>query len=165
MLPILFGLKRGVVGISAHYRVPTQIVFSNSLCFPRFFPVQPQIFPVPIYIICNYYIHKTMLADLFSFWKKEKIFAENIAISFPFRIREFYNLMPTKFPVFPVFWQNFQIPCVFFWPFSLFYLCHCYLATRWHHWCGAAVTFLVIGLRLDLEKKKKKNQNTNDRLS
>ena len=30
-------------------RVPTQIVFSNSLCFSCVFPVQPQIFPVPIY--------------------------------------------------------------------------------------------------------------------
>ena len=34
---------------------------------PCFFPVQPQIYLVPIYIICDYYIHKTDLADLSSF--------------------------------------------------------------------------------------------------
>ena len=48
-------------------RVPTQIVFSNSLCFPCVFPVQSQIFPVPIYIICDYYIDETDLADLSNF--------------------------------------------------------------------------------------------------
>ena len=31
-------------------RVPTSISFSNSLRFPCFFPVRPQIFPVPIYV-------------------------------------------------------------------------------------------------------------------
>ena len=41
--------------------VPTQIVYSNSLCFSRFFPIQLQIFPMPIYIICDYHIHKTDL--------------------------------------------------------------------------------------------------------
>ena len=40
-------------------RVPTQIAFSNSLCFPGSFPVQPKMFPVPIYVIHNYCIHKT----------------------------------------------------------------------------------------------------------
>ena len=52
------------------FRVPTQIVFSNSLCFPCVFPVQSQFFPVPISIICDYYIHKTDLAYLSSFWEK-----------------------------------------------------------------------------------------------
>ena len=33
---------------------------------PCVFPVRPQIFPVPIYMICDYYIHKTDLADLSS---------------------------------------------------------------------------------------------------
>ena len=59
-------------------RVPTQIVLSNSLCFPCVFPVQSQIFPVPISIICDYY-----------FWEKKEIFAANIAISFTFGVREF----------------------------------------------------------------------------
>ena len=57
-----------------------------------------------------------------------EIFAANIAVSFTFRIREF-TTWASKIPcVFPVFCQNFQIPCVFpdrefFWPFSLFSLC------------------------------------------
>ena len=35
-------------------RVPTQVAFSNSLCFLCSFPVRLQIFPVPIYEICDY---------------------------------------------------------------------------------------------------------------
>ena len=34
---------------------------------PCVFPVQLQIFPVPIYLICDY--DKTDLADLFIFWE------------------------------------------------------------------------------------------------
>ena len=56
------------------YRVPTQIVFE----IPCVFPVQLQIFPVPIYIICDYYIHKTELVDLSSFLEKNGIFCGNI---------------------------------------------------------------------------------------
>ena len=56
---------------------------------PCVFPVRPQIFPVPIYIMCEYYIHRTDLADLFSFWKKMDVFAATIVISFTFRIRTF----------------------------------------------------------------------------
>ena len=36
---------------------------------PCVFPVRPQIFPVPIYIICEYNIHRNDLVDLSSFWK------------------------------------------------------------------------------------------------
>ena len=39
-----------------------QVTHSNCilkfLCFPCLFPVLLQIFPVPIYMICDYYIHK-----------------------------------------------------------------------------------------------------------
>ena len=70
-------------------RVPTQIAFSNSLCFPCFVLVRRQIFPVPIYVICDYYIHKTDWADLSSFKKNLEISAANYVISFTFRIREF----------------------------------------------------------------------------
>ena len=77
--------------------VPTQIVFSNSLCFSCLFPVQPQIFPVPIYMICNYNIHKT---DVSSLKKNYLLPLESGNL----------QLEQTKFPV---FWQNFQIPCVF----------------------------------------------------
>ena len=74
------------------------------------FPVQPQIFPVPTYVFCDYYIHKIDLADLSSFCKKNGTFVETIAIFFTFTALESGNLQleQTKFPV---FWQNFQIPC------------------------------------------------------
>ena len=48
---------------------------------------------MPIYIICEYYIHRTDLADLWIF------FASTITISFTFRIRTFTT------------WAN-KIPCV-----------------------------------------------------
>ena len=48
-----------------------------------------QMFPEPIYVICDYYIHKTDLADLSRFNFFFEIFAANIEISFTFRIREF----------------------------------------------------------------------------
>ena len=108
-------------------RVPTQIVFSNSCVFPVFFPVRLQTFPVPINIICDYYIHKTDFADLSSFWKKMDFFATNTQ-SLLLLESEHLLLELTKFLV---FWQNFQIPWVFpdrdvFLPFSLFSLCRGY---------------------------------------
>ena len=95
--------------------------------FPVFFPVQPQIFPVPISIICNYYIHKTDLADLSSFWEKWK-FSRQIS-QYPLPLAS--GNLEVEQTKFPVFWQIFQIPCVFpdrelFWPFSLFSLCRGY---------------------------------------
>ena len=66
-------------------RVPTLIAFSNSL----FFPVRRQIFPVQIYMVCDYYIHISFLADLSSFKKKLGFFG-------------------VIFPVFPVQW----VPCL-----------------------------------------------------
>ena len=81
------------------FRVHTQIAFSNSLCFPCFFPVQQQIFPVPIYMICDYNIHQTDLANLSSFNFFWEIFSSNFEISFTFRIREYTT------------WA-YQIPCV-----------------------------------------------------
>ena len=83
---------------------------------------------MPIYVICDYYVHKTELADLSIFKLILEIFAANIEISFTFRIREFTtSAIPipcvlTKFPnsqfslqriclaifpVFPVQW----VPC------------------------------------------------------
>ena len=53
------------------------------------FPVWQQIFPETIYVICDYYIHKTDLADLSSSQKYLEIFAVNFKISFTFRTREF----------------------------------------------------------------------------
>ena len=78
-------------------RVPTQIVFSNSLCFPCVFPVQSQIFPVPIYIICDYYIDETDLADLLGQkWK----FSRQI-LQYPLLLESGnLQLEQTKFPVF-----------------------------------------------------------------
>ena len=104
---------------------------------PCVFPVRPQIFQVPIYVICEYYIHRTDLADLSSqlLGKKWIFFAVTFAISFTFRIKTF-TTWDNKIPcVFPVFWQNFQISCVFpdrdfFLPFSLFSLCCGYPGVR-----------------------------------
>ena len=77
-------------------RVPTQIIFSNSLCFP----VQQQISPVPIYIICDYYIHKTMLGELFRFWKKKWKFSRQISQYLLHSELGNLQLELTKFPVF-----------------------------------------------------------------
>ena len=105
-------------------RVPTQIVFSNSLCFPCVFPVQLLIFPVTIYLICDYYIHKTDLVDLSSFWEKKGIFLQQIS-QYPLLLEsEHSQLEQAKFPVislcfdkilkFPVFSLCFdKIPGVF----------------------------------------------------
>ena len=98
---------------------------------PCVFPVRPQIVPVPIYVTCDYYIHKTDLSDLSRFKKKKS--KSSLQISqyiLPLESGKL-QLEQTKFPVFNVFWQNFQIPCVFpdkesFWSFSLFSLCSGY---------------------------------------
>ena len=78
---------------------------------PHVFLVRPQISAVPIYIIRDYYIHKTDLADLSSFKRNFEFFAASIEISFTFRINEFTtwaNQIPCVFPVFfghfPVQW-------------------------------------------------------------
>ena len=71
--------KRVYLFPSPYNMVPTQIAFSNSLCFPCFFPVQLQIFPVPIYIIYDYYIHKTDLPDLFPALEKKWKFSRQIS--------------------------------------------------------------------------------------
>ena len=67
---------------------------------PCIFPVQRQIFPVTNYVICDYYIHKTDLADLSSF--KSVFFRFSKQIS-KYRLSlESGNLQPkqTKFPLF-----------------------------------------------------------------
>ena len=100
------------------YRVPTQIVFSNSLCFPCVFPVRLQIFPVPIYKICEYYIHRTDLAD-----QKKWIFLQQL-LQYPLLLEsEHLQLELTEFPVF--FLCLNKIPCVliFFSKFPVFSLC------------------------------------------
>ena len=61
------------------------------------------------YVICDYHIHKIDLADLSSFITNLEIFASKIEISFTLESGNL-QLEQTKFPV---FWQNFQIPCVF----------------------------------------------------
>ena len=45
---------------------PLKFHFQIPCVFPVF-SVRLQIFPVAIYVICDYYIHKTDLADLSSF--------------------------------------------------------------------------------------------------
>ena len=93
-----------LVLMALQIRVPTQIAFSNSLCFPCFFSIRLQIFPVPIYVICDYNIHKTDLADISSFKNNWEFVATNIEISFTFRIREFTtraNQIPCILATFP----------------------------------------------------------------
>ena len=106
------------------HRVPTQISFSNSLCFPCFFPVRPQIFPVPIYLICDYYIHKTDLAKFSTLKNKLEVFrnfrSKNLNICY-LSNQGIYNLSKlnslcfgkiSKFPVFSLT-RNFfgHFPC------------------------------------------------------
>ena len=45
--------------------------------FPSVVPVRQQIVPVPIGMICDYYIHKTDLTDLSSFRKKVNFLDKN----------------------------------------------------------------------------------------
>ena len=81
-------------GLNQYTWYPLKLYFK----IPCVFPVQSQIFPVPIYIICEYYIHtKLTCRPIQILEKKLKFFAAHITISFTFRIRE---LNQTKFPVF-----------------------------------------------------------------
>ena len=77
---------------------PTQIVFSNSLCFPCVFPVQPQILHMAIYVIC----------DVNSLFKKCRCSQQITQYPLP-RVSGNLQLEQTKC-VFPVFWQNFKFP-------------------------------------------------------
>ena len=110
-------------GITCH-RYPLKLYFQ----IPCVFPVRPQIFPVPIYIICEYYIHRTDLAGLSSSWGKKKIFFQQIS-QYPLRLEsehlqlELTNFLVfslcldkipcvlTKFPIFPVFPVPW-VPCI-----------------------------------------------------
>ena len=70
-------------------------------------------------MICDYYIHKTALADLSSLKKKNWKFLRQISkYLLPL---ESWNLQleQTKFPV-------FSLTGIFWWPFSLFSLCSGY---------------------------------------
>ena len=79
---------------------------------PCVFPVRRQFFPVPIYVICDYYIHKTDLADLASFNYFWEIFAAYSEISFTLRFKESGNLQleQTKFPVLAKFQNSLCFP-------------------------------------------------------
>ena len=78
-------------------------------------------FSVPIYIICEYYIHRTDLADLSSFWKKMDFFVWQLS-QYPLRLEsEHLQLELTNFPVFSLCLD--KIPCVLTkFPNSLFSL-------------------------------------------
>ena len=58
---------------------PLKLYF--QIVFSLFFPCQPHIFPVPIYVICDYYIHQTDLADLSSFKKNLEIWRSLALVS------------------------------------------------------------------------------------
>ena len=77
---------------------------------PCVVPALRQIFPVPIYIICEYYIHRTDLADLSSFWEKNDFFLRQL-LQYPLLLEsEHVQLELTKFPVFSLCLD--KIPCV-----------------------------------------------------
>ena len=97
------------------YRVPTQIVFSNSLCFTC---------PIANFPCANLHhlwlLHRRnwLGRPIQLLGKIMEIFAANIAVSFTFRIREQNSLCFGKIFKFPD--RNF------FGPFSLFSLCRVY---------------------------------------
>ena len=62
---------------------PSGEVWAASLPLACVFPVQLQIFPAPIYVICDYYIHKTDLADLSKFQKKMKFWGQILKYLLP----------------------------------------------------------------------------------
>ena len=70
---LLHTFHKQVTNVSQHVFVillwagfPLKLYFK----IPCVFPVQSQMFPVPICIICDYYINETDLADLFNSWRK-----------------------------------------------------------------------------------------------
>ena len=124
-----------------YVRVPSQVAFSNSLCFP----CPSATFPC------------TNLHDLWLLHTQNwlgRLFQLQSQISkylLPLESGDL-QLEQTKFPV---FWHNFKIPCVFpdrdFWgPFSLFSLCTGYpdmynLIFRW----GCVTDGCVMCMRCD----------------
>ena len=87
------------------------MAFSNSLCFPCLFPVQAQTFPVPIYVICEYNIPYAKLTkqNYPASNKNWKCSQQILKYILPLESGNL-QIEHTKFPV---FWQSFQIPCVF----------------------------------------------------
>ena len=78
---------------------PLKLYFQIPCVFPVFSLSKPQIFPVPIYIICEYYIHRTDLADLL---EKKWILLRRLS-QYPLLLEsEHLQLELTKFPVFSV---------------------------------------------------------------
>ena len=61
---------------------------------------QTTYFPLPISIICNYYIHKSDLADLSSFWGEKWN---------KFPVFSLTGIFLTIFPVFPVPWVPWSV--------------------------------------------------------
>ena len=81
--------------------------------FSQFFPCLTASFPCANLSDLWLLLTKNWLAGSSSFNKFLEIFTANFEISFTFRIREFTTWANQIPCVFPVFWQNFQIYCVF----------------------------------------------------
>ena len=112
-ISLVLGRKRQDCSLRTITGYPLELHFK----IPCVFPVWPQIFPVPIYMICDYYIYAKLTSEIFKY---------SLQIPKYLLLLESGNLRveQTKFPV---FWPNFQIPCVFpdreyLRPFSLFSL-------------------------------------------
>ena len=106
---------------------------THSNCIFKFpvYSLSDHKFSVPMYVFCDYYIHKSDLADLSSL-KKNWTFSQQILIYLLPLESGNLHLEQTKFPV---FLESFQILCVspdrdFFLPFSLFTVCSGYPGKR-----------------------------------
>ena len=88
----------------------------------------PCVFPVPIYVICDYYILKTDWADFARFRFLFLFLRQILKYLLPLESGNL-QLEQTKFPV---FWQNFQIPYVFFGHFPYFSCFPCAVGTLIH---------------------------------
>ena len=83
----------------SHVLVDTGYPLKLYFQIPCVFLVRPQIFPVRIYLICDYYIHRTDLTDLSSFWGEKWIFLRQL-LQYPLLLESELHDQLTKFPVF-----------------------------------------------------------------
>ena len=135
---VCFDLRFGIGELTV-YSVPTQIAFSHSRCFPCSFPVRRQFFPVPINVNCEYFIHKTDLADLSVFKKDFFIYIFYRKSQGIYNLSKPNSLCFGKISKFPVFFLT-----EFFGPFSLFSLCNGYPGQRLFFSCSRLLLLFIV---------------------
>ena len=84
---------------SAYQNISCVYQGPHSNCMFSVFPVRPQIFHVPIYVTCDYYINETDLADLSSF-KRNGNFRGKYGNIFYIKNQGIYNLSIPNSPCF-----------------------------------------------------------------